>query len=365
MRLHIGSIQRKGRVWHLVTRVGSMSKWISLKTEDAKTARIRARRLLPPDDGEGAWLAHLARIGAKAERELARRRAAATLSWGNLWDVFSARVSGRLSPSCESSGERWCRILSEVAASLGLPPQSMSSKEACADVVARLSAAYVSSRRMVGFFRRVWRTLGLDEDVWPRMTDKRDANRPQSEFYRRLSLDETRNVYRQLASEDRDLADMVVIGYSTGLRLSDVAELEMSEIDRDCRFLRIVPNKTRWRKPYPLTVPCTEQIGGVLARRIAEDVDADGFLFAKSAQRRPSRRISAAFRLCGVNAHGNGRASFHSLRATFISMMDEAGVPPHMTDAITGHSGGDMHSRYSQPSAAALLAAVKRAIPPL
>ena len=46
-------------------------------------------------------------------------------------------------------------------------------------------------------------------------------------------------------------------------------------------------------------------------------------------------------------------------------MMDEAGVPPHITDAITGHAGGGMHARYTQPSSQALLAAVKKAIPPL
>jgi hypothetical protein len=61
----------------------------------------------------------------------------------------------------------------------------------------------------------------------------------------------------------------------------------------------------------------------------------------------------------------NGRASFHSLRATFISMMDEAGIPPYITDAITGHAGGGMHARYTQPAPAALLRAVTRALPPV
>ena len=45
--------------------------------------------------------------------------------------------------------------------------------------------------------------------------------------------------------------------------------------------------------------------------------------------------------------------------------MDEAGVPPHVTDAITGHAGGGMHARYTQPSDAALAEAVTRAIPPV
>ena len=74
-----------------------------------------------------------------------------------------------------------------------------------------------------------------------------------------------------------------------------------------------------------------------------------------SVRSRPSRALCAAFRAAGVMRIGNGRASFHSLRATFISLMemDEAGVPPHITDAITGHAGGDMHARYTQPTPAA------------
>jgi len=55
----------------------------------------------------------------------------------------------------------------------------------------------------------------------------------------------------------------------------------------------------------------------------------------------------------------------NSLRATFISMMDEAGVSAHVTDAITGHAKQSMHARYTQPSGAALLEAVKKAIAPL
>ena len=93
--------------------------------------------------------------------------------------------------------------------------------------------------------------------------------------------------------------------------------------------------------------------------------NADGYLFPSHTRRRPSRAMGRIFRASGVMKQGNGRASFHSLRATFISLMDEAGVPPHVTDAITGHAGGGMHARYTQPSDAALIDAVTRAITPL
>lgn len=365
MKLHIGSIQRRGRWLYLVTRVGGKSKWVSLKTGDVETAKERARRLLPPEDGEQAWLEHLSRLGARADRELRRRTALATLTWKNLWGEFIARASGSITATSEESYERWMRILAEAADELGLSPADILSRDACAKVTAKLTGAYISARRMLVFYRRVWSTLGLDRGLWDAPGTGVAKPVRGHEHYRRLSLDEVRKVRDYLRIRNPELSDMIVIGYATGLRLSDVACLELPEIDKEGRFLRVVPNKTHLTKPIPLTIPLTEQARNLILRRRMSPPDGEPYIFSRDARNRPSRKIAAAFRSCGVFAVGSGRASFHSLRATFISMMDEAGIPPHVTDAITGHSGGGMHSRYTQPSADALLAAVARALPPL
>ncbi len=366
MKLHVGSIQRRGSRLYLVTRVGGKSKWVSLKTGDVATAKSRARKLLPPEDGEQAWLEHLSSLGELANMELRRRSALVTLTWGNLWDEFMSRAAGTMSTTSEESYGRWMRILAEAADELGLTPEDILKKEACAKIAAKLMGAYISARRMLVFYRRVWNTLGLDRRIWE-SPDASRAPKParEHEHYRRLSLDEIRRVRDCLQRRNPELADMVVLGYSTGLRLSDVAELEASEIEAGRRFLSVIPNKTRAAKPLLLRIPLTGQARNLILRRLTSPPDGGPYLFSKDARHRPSRKIAAAFRSCGVFSSGNWRASFHSLRATFISMMDEAGVPPHVTDAITGHSGGGMHARYTQPSPQALLAAVVRAIPPL
>ena len=366
MKMHIGSIQRRGNRYYLVTLVEGKQKWVALKTDDAQTAKARARRLLPPDDSECAWLRHLSRLGSAAENELRQREIRASLTWKTLWDEFLSRAGGTFTDTSETSYERWMRILTTIADELGYSPDDILKRDSCSKITARLLGAYVSTRRMLGFYRRVWRTLGLDPQVWSGENSlKFAASAGRREFYRRLSTAEIRKVHGYLLERDANLADMVLIGYSTGLRLSDVAELETREIDEGGRFLSVVPNKTRAKKPLPLRIPLVDQVrGAILARRVAPS-DEDGHLFPADARHRPSRRIAAAFRSCGVRASGNGRASFHSLRATFISMMDEAGIPPHITDAITGHAGGGMHARYTQPSPDALLAAVVKAIPPL
>ena len=366
MKLNLGSIQRRGHKLYLVLRIENKSKWVSLKTNNLNIARKRARKLLPPEDSERSWLMHLAKLGNDATAALRTRDAMAKLTWQNLWDEFLSKSTGTLTSTSEISYERWMRILSDTADTLGLTPNDIIKNESCAKITAKLLGAYVSARRILGFYRRVWRTLGLDPRAWEcdhvllaRSTSGRHK------FYRRLTMGELRKIHRYLKVKAPDLADMVVIGYSTGLRLSDVAELDIGEIEAEGRFLSVVPNKTRTQKPVPLRIPLTNQARDILLRRRKSITDGSRYIFSEDVRNRPTRKIAAAFRSCGVLAVGNGRASFHSLRATFISMMDEAGIPPHITDAITGHAGGDMHSRYSQPSSDALRNAIVRAIPPL
>lgn len=365
MKLHIGSIQRRGTRLYLVTRRNGKNAWFSLKTNDYSVAAVRARKLLPPADEEWAWLAHLSRIGAAAEREMQRRKAESSLTWRGLWDEFLSRAGGTISETSEWSYERWMRILSETAEGLGLSPADISKRESYPRISSCLFGKYLSAKRMIVFYRRVWRTVGLEQDMWGAAGAVARESSGEHEFYRRLSVDEVRSVYRWLSRIHPELADMVAIGYFTGLRLSDVAELDASEVGCGGRFLVLVPNKTRQKKPRPLTIPLVNQAQAIVRRRLASLSGPDGFLFSSVARKRPSRKIAAAFRRCGILAAGNGRASFHSLRATFISLMDEAGVPPHITDSITGHAGGGMHSRYTQPSLEALMLAVSRAIIPL
>lgn len=369
MNTFTGSLQRKGRRYYLVLTAHGRQKWIALKTARLNVARRRAAQVSPLDAAdETSWLRQLVRLGEAARLRLDRRKPTPPVSWRSLWKTFSARTPTPIPAASAASYRRWLEILSEAA-----PPHRTPSALTTDDarqVAAGLYARYVSAPRLIVFFRRVWRTLGWDDAVWARGTCTASCEAgPAREFYRRLEADEVRRVLRALAAQGDDplaraYADMVVIGYHTGLRLSDVAELERDEVVSEGRFLSLLPNKTRHSKCRRIRVPLVGLAGDCVRRRLANPGDG-AFLFPAQARRRPSKAICRAFRACGVLPHGQGRASFHSLRATFISLMDEAGIPPHVTDAITGHAGGGMHARYTQPSDAALVAAVTRAIPPL
>ena len=411
MNTFTGSLQKRGRRYYLVLSAQGKQKWIALKTGDLRLARRRAAQVAPPDAAdETAWLAQLVRLGDAARRRLAQERARVSVPWRRLWTAFCARSPAPIPAASAPAYRRWLDILADAA-----PPRNAPDALTADDargVVTALAARYVSAPRLVVFYRRVWRVLGWDAAVWPSghafarvatadgAAGANGAAAAASEFYRRLETDEVRRVVRYLdattavalkrdppvAAAGRGVfdapssavalkrdppvaaafADMVRIGFCTGLRLSDVAELSRDEVVADGAFLALQPNKTRHSKRQLLRIPLVGEARECVRRRVAAaEAAGETFLFPAAARRRPTAGIARAFRACGVLKRGNGRASFHSLRATFISLMDEAGVPPHVTDAITGHAGGGMHARYTQPSDAALAAAVARAIPAL
>ena len=376
MKLGGGSLQRKRRRWYWVAKVNGRQKWLPLKTEDAALARLRARKLaatIRSDDAasETAWLEQLVRLGDEARARLAQLRTGDDLAQRDLWSVFLARTPKPIPSASRENYKHWLDLL---ASDKRMASPAALTADAARQIASDLRTRYVSADRMIAFFRRVWRVLGLDAAIWngagasDTATDASPDCADAHEFYRRLSHDEVKRLLAYLknraASDDAAYSDMIVIGYYTGLRLSDVAELNRDEVSDDVRFLSLQPNKTRHHRHRLVRIPLVD-LARVRIRARLISMDADGYLFSKRTRRRPSCALGRIFRASGVVKQGNGRASFHSLHATFISLMDEAGVPPHVTDAITGHAGGGMHARYTQPSDAALAAAVTRAIPPL
>ena len=370
MKLSFGSIQRKGSALYYVSRLHGRQSWVALKTGDSRLARLRARMLVPSaDSSQAAWLRQLVHLGEKARRRLQGIERRSTPGWAGLWDDFLACTRTPIPAASHAGYHRWLALLAQTARTQN--PDDLTALDARA-IADTLRKTHLSANRMVRFYRRVWRALGLDADIWREEVRVHGdfANGKVHAFYRRLTTDEVRRVHDVLlktmppASDPTAYADMVVLGYYTGLRLSDVAELETGEITPDGAFLRLQPNKVRHSKKRLLLIPLVDTAQTIVQRRRTAPADGD-FLFPAATRKRPTKPITAAFRTAGIVNKGPARASFHSLRATFISLMDEAGIPPHVTDAITGHAGGGMHARYTQPSAETLRRAVTRAIPPL
>ena len=164
MKLSFGSIQRKGRALYYVSRIHAQQNWTPLKTGNLRLARVRARLLVPADDGgQTAWLRQLVRLGEQARRRLLRIECRSTPGWSGLWEDFLAGVRVPVPAASHASYRHWLDLLAQAARTRAPDDLTAADARTLADT---LRKKYLSAGRMIRFYRRVWDVLGLDAEVW-------------------------------------------------------------------------------------------------------------------------------------------------------------------------------------------------------
>ena len=155
---------------------------------------------------------------------------------------------------------------------------------------------------------------------------------------------------------------MIYLGYYTGLRLSDAANLTWDKVDLQTRFLRgIQPNKTR-RTGKVLNLPIEPELAEWLESQPRGIGKAPVFpsLVGKGGGGKSglSKQFIKIMHKAGIvgrtlrTAKGErGRKfsslSFHSLRHTCNSVMHANGVSQENRMRITGHSSTRMNDAYT------------------
>lgn len=352
---------------YLRSRAGGVVRFVSLGACDFREARRRADMVLAISAGsvsESDWLRSLVALGELARSKLgdkASDQPARVVSFESAWKLWLDRADMSREPRTLQSVEgRWIRFR-RWAGERGFADLGAVTAETAREYAAVVGSAKRSAKRDLQTLRALWRDLALCP-VWDGIKPPRLAHVAEDNTigrrYRRLETAEVRRIVRTAQGEYRSA---VVAGYCTALRLSDVAGLRWEDFREGGRRLEVLPGKTAGSKGIPLSIPVAEDL-----REALGEFRTDGLVFPDLAARKPealSKVTKALFVAAGVQDDRRGKASFHSLRATFISLMDEAGIPPHVTDAITGHAKQGMHGRYSQPSLEAKRAAVEKALP--
>jgi integrase len=161
---------------------------------------------------------------------------------------------------------------------------------------------------------------------------------------------------------------MILLGYYTGLRLRDCAELRWHSIDLDQCLLTVETRKTR----KTIIVPIHPQFAAWLETQMHGIGKAPVFrslsgtpVAGRNGLSEVFKRIMERAKIKGRllrNATGAGRSqsslSFHSLRHSFNSAMANAGVAPEVRQRLTGHSSAEMNRIYTHHELEPLRAAV-------
>lgn len=218
--------------------------------------------------------------------------------------------------------------------------------------------------------------VAVDREFIPRnpfrgvMPSKAD-HQAEKQLRGAFTIDEVKTILDRFPGEWPDMVRVCL--YTGGQRLGDIATLKWSQIDLEHCFLFMTTEKTRRRMNKPIIEPLRD----VLERRLACRVNE--FVFPLAAMKHAqaggrSDKLSTDFtsllRRHGIvedtpedvkgDRHKLASKSFHSLRATAVTVLRLAGVPADLCRYIVGHDSEEIERVYFRPDAADVQDAMSR-----
>lgn len=243
----------------------------------------------------------------------------------------------------------------------------------------KASAATVNLYRKIlaTFFLRAIRNQVLRENPMLPIRKFKESKEELS-GRRALTLSEIRTLFDKAPSDFWRF--MVVAGYTTGLRLGDLATLRWGAVDLPGNMIRLTTRKTGRVMQIPIATPLRERLDAQKAA--APSTKAAAFVWPDQAelyQRHGAKVLSNEFYSellvpAGLAAHRThkakkqGRAaardiggvSFHSLRHSFVSTLKLTGASQSVAKELAGHSSDAVSDLYTHTPADALSAAINK-----
>lgn len=194
-------------------------------------------------------------------------------------------------------------------------------------------------------------------------------NRHDHQDRQAFTLDEVRFLINTLPGEWPDMIRLCL--YTGGQRLGDVATIRWSQIDLDHGIISMTTQKTKRRMNKPIITPLKTLLEKRLSTRCSDYVFPIAAMRHAQAGHKSSKLsidFVALLRKHGIiepptKKHGDRRhlaeKSFHSLRATAVTVLRNAGVPPDLCRAIVGHDSEEIERIYYRPDPATIAAAMQ------
>jgi integrase/recombinase XerC len=173
-----------------------------------------------------------------------------------------------------------------------------------------------------------------------------------------LPVDEVKELVeaRDLSVRDRAILELL---YASGLRVSELAGLDLADVDRDERTVRVLGKGGKER-----VVPFGAKAAAALAAHLAVRGSMPGPLFRGRGGRRLG--VRAIFEVVRRRARASGitrRVSPHTLRHTFATHLLDAGADLRMIQELLGHSRLSTTQRYTHVGSAQLMRIYDRTHP--
>jgi len=365
---HLPATSPERAIYYLSYEIGGKRSTVCLHTDDHAAAKKAAADHLAGADwgSREAYLKSMIALGKACERELFGHAQDQSITPANLWTRYLA--SRRRPDSGAVTLNYYKQHVSALVSWLPADAKTMR------HVTLTLAENYVralegamsapTAAKHVATLRRVWRVV--DPDGPQPWKDLRPIGQHIVVPYRRLTLDEVRRLAQAARATDQELYGLVLVGYYTALRLVDAVHISADNLDLARHELHLkAPQKTAKKKPAPLHIPMLPELEQWLICQTPQGGRIFPTLAHRYATQSLTRQLAKLFDAAQVPNTAKGTASFHSLRATFVSCMDDAGAPSRVTDMVTNHAPKTMHDRYSHPEMQTAREWMTKALPAL
>jgi len=176
----------------------------------------------------------------------------------------------------------------------------------------------------------------------------------------------SKQVAKLVSMAEGDWKNLILAGYYTGARLSDLSNLRWNAIDLNGRLITFTASKTK----KPVTIPLHTELERYLLKSPGV---GKAFVFPSLAGKGTGGKLGLSGQFAAIMARAaiegkitrhtaQGRAnnslSFHSLRHSFNSVLANAGVSQEIRQKLTGHASAEMNARYTHHELEPLRAAI-------
>jgi len=167
------------------------------------------------------------------------------------------------------------------------------------------------------------------------------SNKPNSKSVNKtqswlpFSSKEIAGLYKLALIDSQTLADLVLIAMHTGARIEEICSLRCKDIDMKQESITIVDAKT---EAGERTIPIHPHIKDRIEKLIENSTD--DYLLSELSKNKYGDRSNAIGKRFGrlkTKHKFSSRYVFHSIRKTFTTMLENAGVGENLAADIVGH----------------------------
>ncbi len=337
--------RKKSKYWYVVYRHGGKQIWLSTKTEDKLAAERLDLEIRSGIRGNADKKKLTELIETLTGQELPKTG----LPIASVWDTLlqQPEQGQRKKRTLQSKKQIWDRFTKWLK---GSHPEIETlndvSRSVAMDYAKHIKAegksaqTYNNTRHNLrGIFKSLMFSASLKEnpfDVVPTLAARHVS-------YRRFTIDEIKKIIEKAKPHWKQA---IYIAIYTGLRFVDVCKLKWKDIDLDNSRMVVEPAKTeRFAKKVVIPIhPVLKKILSAIKKR-------KEYVLPVMAVRYDRRHFKNEFpellRLCKIKDTDEGIAGFHSLRHTFVTLLEEGGAERHVAQKLVGHGSPVTTEIYS------------------